>query len=243
MSHACLLKAPAGTEPEFMAQARQIVDGLRGRSVAELASQLKLGPKNAQRLFEELYNFGAAEIGCQAIDAFTGVVFKQLDAASLDAAARRRMDSSLRLVSSLYGLLRPADIIQSYRLDFGMKASPDGKPLTAFWKQTLTAALINELEALNEHEVLNLLPQDAAKCFDWKEIGKHAQVFSANFKLYAEGAELRTPHSDYLKRLRAKLLRIILTDGIDSADRLRQIRQIDMTFHSAEGNSLTFVAD
>lgn len=245
-----------GTSPRFEFEAEVIMRGLGRRSVAELSTSLKLGPKNAQRLYEEIYDFPNKLTGCRAGEAFTGVVFRALSVATLSADARARYDRDVRIVSSLYGLLRPSDVIKPYRLDFGVKGAPGGKTLAAYWKPLLTESLLRELQERGESEVLNLLPQDAAKCFDWKAVSKVAEVYTATFAQLDPGkvhngneqdyqAMLRTPHSDMLKRLRGTLLRHILTDGIKSIAALRSHGQWHEMFYdpavSSAPGQLTFI--
>lgn len=238
MSDMCGSAAPTAgvTEPMFLPMAEAVMDGLRGRGVAQLGSEFKMGPKNAQRLYEEIYDFPNRTTGARAVDAFTGVVFKSLDAASLPAPAREAMEGSVRIVSSLYGLLRPSDLIKSYRLDFGMKAAPGNRSLAAYWRPTLTQALLDELARTGETEILNLLPADASKCFNWKEIAPHASVATATFKQLGTPAApstplpIRTPHSDHLKRLRGRLLRLILTTPLPTFASLRTLALPDLTF-------------
>lgn len=216
MSALCGEAAPTTgvTTPMFLPQAEAIMDGLRGRSAAQLAATFKMGPKNAERLYEEIYDFPNRTTGTRAIDAYTGVVFRALDASTLTPEAAERLASTVLIVSSLYGLLRPTDLIKSYRLDFGLKAAPSTtvatstspQALSAFWKTLLTDALLAHLARTGESELLNLLPADAAKCFDWARIAPHATIHIPTF------TSGRTPHATELKRLRGSLLRQLLTD-------------------------------
>lgn len=229
MSERCCKPYVGCTTPQFEMVAGEIIDGLRGKGVAELSSELKLGPKNALRLYEEIYNFSAEGIGCRAIEAYTGVVFKALDAATLESEAMGRLARSVLIVSSLYGLLRPTDAVKSYRFDFGMKAAPGQKALSAFWKPLTTDALIQHLESTGETEVLNLLPKDAMKCFDWKRIRGVADVYNIQFQEYKDCSKLGTPNSDKLKQLRGRLLRHITEMNILHVEDFRSIEFSDMS--------------
>lgn len=217
-----------GTQPQFQPQADAIIDGLRGLSVPDLASRLKLGPKNAQRLFDEVYNYGDSHRATRAIDAYTGVVFRTLDVPSLTAESRQRLSQRVCITSSLYGTLRPDDLIHSYRLDFGMKVAPGDKTLSTYWRSILTPALIQQLRDSGETEVLNLLPLDASKCYDWKQLDGIATVYTATFQVCGDGGVLKTPNSDHLKRLRATLLRHILEADLTTAAQLRTLTHPDL---------------
>lgn len=247
-----------GTVPQYHSEADEIMLHLRTMSVSELSASLKLGPKNAQRLFDEAYDFPNSTTGQLAGEAYTGVVFKSLDVDTLPTDARQRYDSQVCIVSSLYGLLLPTDIIKPYRLDFGMKGAPDGSTFTSYWKPRLTLSLIDRLTTTGESEILNLLPQDAAKCFDWTAISKVAEVYTATFKqldpekLSSGNTQeiqslLTTPNSDKLKRLRGSLLRHILIDNITTADQLRAAAQWPDLTHDPDiatpPNTLQFITD
>ncbi len=219
-------------EPQFERQAAEIIDILSTMDAAKMASELKLGPKNAARLSREVYDFAHKSCASPAIEAFTGVVYKALDYSTLPPEAVSRLESTLKIVSTLYGLLRPDDLIKNYRLDFNMKVAPDGKSLSAFWKPKLTIALVKALKESGECEVLNLLPLDASRCFDWKLIKNFADVYVANFKEYADGGELRTPRAERLKFLRGTLLRHILISGMTSCAELRNLDTPTLVYDS-----------
>lgn len=227
--------------PIFQAQATEIIDTLRRKSVATLAAELKLGPKNALRLYEEVYDFPSEAKAMPAIEAFSGVVFRALECSTLSSVALANLEADVRIVSSLYGLLRPSDTIKHYRLDFSMKTAPGGISLSNFWKPLLTEALKSEIKSSGQTEILNLLPLDASKCFDWKAIAQHAAVYTAEFKQYAEGGTLRTPNSDALKRLRGKLLRQILEQSVDSVADLSNIEHQEFCYDSQTANKLLFI--
>ncbi len=221
--------------PLFDAEAGEIMHRLDGLSAAELAREVKLSMPLASRLCGMICEFPDKRHGARAIEAFTGVVFKALDYGSLPEAARRRAVKRVRLVSSLYGWLRPDDIIKPYRFDFTSKVGPtpalpaggggyvaggddacrtDRVPLASWWQSRVTDALLDELAATGEREILNLLPGDAARCFDWKRIGAVARVVKADFVETAPGGAQRTPNSNMLKTLRGRLLRQIVSEGV-----------------------------
>lgn len=238
-------EAIASHSPMFLPEAGSIVDGLRGMDAAEIAVRLKLGPQNAARLVREVYEFHNASLSLPAIDAFDGIVFRALDFTSLSDDALSRLNGRVRIVSSLYGLLSPSDLIKSYRLDFGMKGAPDGKTLSAYWKGKVTVALVRMIQESGCREVLNLLPLDASKCIDWKIVKKFAGVATASFACQGGGDELKTPSSTRLKQLRGSLLRTILEMDLDSTSSLRTLQTDSFMYHSDTpypGN-LLFVTD
>ncbi len=208
--------------PLYEENAADIMSHLRDIPRPQLAAELKLGEAATRQAAEWVYDFPDKRMGLPAIDAFTGVVFKALDAGSLTPEAKERASRGLRLISSLYGWLHPDDIIKPYRLDFGAKLAPGNKALNAYWKKDVTLALIRYLKENDMAEIVNMLPADASRCIDWKLVKHYARVVIPQFKT-TDGNSLRTPHAGKLKRLRGEMIRDILEQDIDSADALRDL--------------------
>lgn len=212
----------ASHTPVYEERAAAIMSHLREEPRARLAAELKLGEAATRHAAECIYDFPDKSMGMRAIDAFTGVVFKALDAPTLSREAASAADRRLRIVSSLYGWLRPDDIIKPYRLDFGARLAPGNKALNAYWKKDVTLALIRYLKENGVSEVVNMLPADASRCIDWKLVKHYARVIIPQFRT-TDGNRLRTPHAGKLKRLRGEMIRDILEHGVDSAGELRDL--------------------
>lgn len=212
--------------PRFDATASEIMKSMRNLSVGELASMLKLSGSLASKMHKMIYEFDYKTMGLTAIEAFTGVVFKALDYASLPMEAKTRCKNEVRIISSLYGWLRPSDIIKPYRLDFTSRLE-DGpsadKALNSFWRKDVTMALVKMLEDSHSSEILNLLPGDAAKCIDWKLVKRFAKVWKVDFQELKENGIMKTPTAEHLKSLRGKLLRQILEEDIREVSSLMHI--------------------
>lgn len=208
--------------PLYEENAADIMSHLRDIPRPQLAAELKLGEAATRQAAEWVYDFPDKRMGLPAIDAFTGVVFKALDAGSLTPEAKERASHGLRLISSLYGWLHPDDIIKPYRLDFGAKLAPGNKALNAYWKKDVTLALIRYLQENDMAEIVNMLPADASRCIDWKLVKHYARVVIPQFKT-TDGNSLRTPHAGKLKQLRGEMIRDILEQDIDRADALRDL--------------------
>lgn len=98
-----------------------------------------------------------------AIERYTGVLYKELDAPSLRGQARRRLDRDLVVVSGLWGLVAPRDPIPTYRLKMSASLPGTGR-LSTWWRPTLTAALAPRVRGA---EVWDLLPNEHAAALDW----------------------------------------------------------------------------
>ncbi len=201
--------------PVGEAAADEIMARVADMDVADIASAIKISPAMAAKVVRMAYEFPNKQTGLRAIDAFTGVVFKNFDYPSLSPEEKERTSEQVRIISSLYGWLRPEDIIKPYRFDFTTPLAPDDKTFATFWKKDVTIQLVKYLQANCENSILNLLPADAAKCIDWKLVKRFAKVWKVDFK-EEDGAAVRTPHAGKLKALRGTLLREIITRGISA---------------------------
>ncbi len=210
----------AAHRPLLESGADALMESLDGLTAAELSAKVKISEAMGGRLKRMIYDFPMKETGQEAMEAFTGVVFRAFGFASLDGDARRRACGRIRIISSLYGWLRPDDIVKPYRFDFTTPLAPGGKTLVSHWKQDVTGLMLQYLEREGEHEVLDLLPADAARCIDWKRIAKAARVCKAGFREVRDGGAVRTPDAGRLKTLRGLLLRQIIADDINSLDGL-----------------------
>lgn len=210
--------------------ADKIMLGLRSLSTVELAEETKLSRSLAQKLQKNVYEFPYKNTGNRAIEAYTGVVFKALDYKSLTEEARCRCNRDVRIISSLYGWLRPDDFIKTYRLDFNTRLDAEptaGKSLSVFWRRDVTMALVKHIQEIAAKEILVLLPGDAANCVDWKLVKKFAKVWKADFREIREDGTYKTPAAGKLKTMRGKLLRQILEQDLREVKDLLYIESGD----------------
>ena len=116
------IKAPAGTTPRFNQEAIEIALHMAQYPAEELGRMLKLSPKLMMESYHRFQNFHSAEEEpLQALLAYTGVVFKNINPKDFTEADFRFAQDHLRLVSICYGLLRPLDLIKPYRMEYDVK--------------------------------------------------------------------------------------------------------------------------
>lgn len=214
--------------PLYNSEATTIMMSLYSLDLGELAKAVKISTALVAKLRLSISDFPDRSTGCSAIEAFTGVVFKAFDYPTLPEQARCNTTANVRIISSLYGWLRPDDVIKAYRLDFTSHAGPQGETMSTFWRTNVTDALLAELDKTGETEILDLLPGDAAKCIDWKRVKAVAKVAKADFVEPTDGGRLKTPHSGRLKMLRGSLLRQIVCDGIGSFSEVSELVGADI---------------
>lgn len=224
MSDACVDIASdeyVGHKPLMEADAEAIVDRMREWPLEEIASRIGISLKLARYERQCAYDFPNKASGVAAAEAFTGVVFKAMDYPSLSAEAKWLADRKLVIMSSLYGFLRCFDVVKPYRLGFEAKLGNPFEPLWKYWKLKCTVALVNMLKMEGEREVLNLMPADASKCFDWKVVKSYARVTMPLFRELVGGGNMRTPSAGRLKEARGRMARGILERSISTSEQLR----------------------
>ena len=178
------------TLPVFTDEAEALIEVLRPYSPAQIASLMDLSDAlsqlNVARYAAWRPKFTAAN-SKQAILAFNGDVYEGLDAASLKAADLDWAQGHIRMLSGLYGVLRPLDWMQPYRLEMGTKLpNPRGKDLYAWWGDVLAEHLNRELAEQGDDVIINLASQEYFKSVKRKAL--KARVVECVFEDWKSGA-------------------------------------------------------
>lgn len=163
------------SQPEFLDQSRELVDVLAPLDRVQLAELMKISDALASL---NVARFGAwkppftPDNARQAVLAFAGDVYEGLQAATLGEADLVWAQDHLRILSGLYGLLRPLDLIQPYRLEMGTRLeNPRGRDLYAFWGERLAAALRAQLSAHAHPVLVNLASEEYFKAVPLRALG------------------------------------------------------------------------
>lgn len=171
------------SQPAFLKQSQQLIKELKKLSSAEIASLMKLSDKlsglNAARFHEwqTPFNLDNAK---QAVLAFKGDVYTGLDAESLDDKELEFAQQHLRILSGLYGVLKPLDLMQAYRLEMGTKfVNKKGKDLYQFWASQLREHLEAD-SAMADGILINLASNEYFKAVEAKKL--NARIITPVFK-------------------------------------------------------------
>ncbi|MDE5976420.1 MAG: YaaA family protein [Muribaculaceae bacterium] len=214
-------------KPLFESSADEIAGLFAEMPVEEISERLSVSRALASRASTMFYEFPNKSTGYCALNGFTGEVFRALDIDSLPGEAISFAHDHLMIISSLYGLLLPRNIIKPYRFDFMVENPSSGTPMNKYWKLPLTVSFVKHMKKIEENEILDLLPGEASKCLDWKLIKAFAKVIKIDFKTLDSNGNLKTPSSGKLKELRGKMLRYILENKINSLKQLSNISSHD----------------
>ena len=207
------------------------IDSLSISSIAEI---LGISNQLAVKAHSFAYDFPHKLAGYKALYAFTGEAFRALDVSSFSHDTLEYAKDNLRLVSSVYGLLKPDDIIKPYRCEFNKPIFPDMKTPIQVFKQKNTIEIVNLIKNDKITDVIDLLPGDADKSFDWKIIRAFSRVHKVCFQTITPDGKLKTPIASRLKELRGKMARLILTQGIGSFNDLCSFSSQDFIYSHAD---------
>lgn len=162
------------TEPRFLAQSQQLIAQLKKLSTQEIAGLMKISDKLAglnMARFQQWETPFTVKNAKQAVLAFKGDVYTGLDAETLDQPGLDFAQQHLRILSGLYGVLRPLDLMQPYRLEMGTPFQNEaGKDLYSFWGDTLRESLQSE-SALQDGILINLASNEYFKAINAKKTG------------------------------------------------------------------------
>ena len=217
---------PAGaaphTQPLFIPQAAELIDVLRQKSPQQIASLMSLSDTlaglNVARYQAWTPKF-TAKNAKQAVLAFNGDVYAGLDAKSLAALELKWLQEHVCILSGLYGVLRPLDYLQPYRLEMGTKlATAQGKDLYQFWGVQISDYLNSRLHKQASPIVVNLASTEYFKAVDCKAL--QARVVECVFQEHRNGQYKII--SFYAKRARGLMARFAATH------RLTQPKQLEM---------------
>ena len=230
------------TEPRFLKQAERLNKLLSKKSPRTLSKLMHISADLAELNWQRNQDFKlpfSEENARPAIYTFDGDVYQGLDAFSLSPGARARMQDDLRILSGLYGMLRPFDLMQPYRLEMGTSLKVgSNKNLYEFWKQDLTKALNEEME---EGELLvNLASQEYFSALDAKHL--KANIITPVFKDWNNN-KLRVI-SFFAKKARGSMVRFILESGARTPEDLLKFDFEGYQFskeHTLKANAPVFI--
>jgi cytoplasmic iron level regulating protein YaaA (DUF328/UPF0246 family) len=226
------------TQPPFLQRSQELIHILRGYSEDDLKKLMgisdKLAALNVQRYHDFTTPF-TAENASPAIYAFKGDVYDGLDAQTLSETEIAFAQEHVRMLSGLYGVLRPLDLMQAYRLEMGIRlANPKGKDLYAFWGETLR----QQIDA-QEQVVINLASNEYAKAAQLKKMKQ--PVCTPVFK-EKKGNQLKVIGL-MAKRARGRMTRWIVQNRITQPEMLQQFDVDGYRFdaHLSDAHQFTFV--
>lgn len=224
----------------FLKEARQVHKVLQPKSPAALSDLMDISDKLAELNWQRNQDWKTPftpQNARQAVFAFDGDVYSGLDAYSIPIEKLDVLQDRLRILSGLYGLLKPLDLMQAYRLEMGTQLPiGESKNLYEFWKPIITKALNKELK--KGELFVNLASQEYFSAVDVKAL--KVPVITPEFKDYKDG-KLKII-SFFAKKARGLMVRYIIDTNAETVDDLKGFNYEGYCFDSnlSKGNQLVF---
>lgn len=209
------------TQPELLSKSQELVDVCRELSNDDLSKLMKISPKlaelNGQRFcnWQPIFNLENAR---QAILAFKGDVYTGLQVEDFSQQDFEFAQKHLRMLSGLYGLLRPLDLMQPYRLEMGTKLNnAAGKDLYSFWGETITGHVNEALQAQGDDIIVNLASDEYFKSVKLNNL--KGRLIKPVF-LEEKNGQYKII-SFYAKKARGLMSRYIIKNQISTVEQLK----------------------
>ncbi len=233
------------TQPRFAERSAELVEDARALSPDEIRALMGVSEQIAELNHQRFMNWHlpfSLDNAKQAVLAFRGDVYTGLDADSLDTAGRGFAQQHLRILSGLYGLLRPLDLMQPYRLEMGLKlANRGGRNLYEFWGESITRELNRDLKKSGSKVLVNLASNEYFRAIQPKAL--EADIVTPVFK-DLKGGKYKII-SFFAKKARGQMARFIIDRELNDTAGLKKFKAGGYRYNRAESTAreLVFTRD
>ena len=211
-------RAEGGSAPRFPDATAKLVETARALDAKGLEKLMHISPKLAALNVGRFASIGSGQGAKQAVEMFAGDTYTGLDAGSLDEAELDYAQRHLRILSGLYGLLRPRDVIEPHRLEMGSRlANARGKDLYAFWGDRIADALMADAAEAGTEVLVNCASVEYFTAADRPALG--LRVITPSFlEDRPEGPKVM---SFWAKQARGAMARFIVQNRLRDPDALQ----------------------
>lgn len=225
---------PEHTQPGFLDDSAELIDALRKLEPDQIGQLMSISPKlallNSNRYFAWKRPF-TLENARQAILAFKGDVYTGLDAATMTAAELAFAQDHLRILSGLYGVLRPLDLMQPYRLEMGTSfKNPRGNNLYEFWGDRITQSLNQDLQKQSDGILINLASNEYFQSIRTNKL--EARIITPVFKDEKNG--IYKIISFFAKKARGMMSRYIIRNKLTNPEDIKNFDVAGYRFSKAD---------
>lgn len=228
------------SKPTFLKHTKEIVAVLKKLKPTDLSQLMDISPTLANLNWERNKKFKTPftiENARQAMYAFNGDVYQGLDAYTLPEEKLDVIQNKLRILSGQYGILKPLDLIQPYRLEMGTNIEiGEAKNLYSYWKEILTNSINKELK--KNELLLNLASNEYFSVIDQKKI--KGIIITPEFKDYKDG-KLKMI-SFFAKKARGLMVRYIIDNNVETIEEIKNFNYEGYRYDESlsKGNTLVF---
>lgn len=224
------------TNPRLLQESSKLIKHLKKLSKPDISSLMKLSHSLTELNYQRYQDFTTPfteSNAKQAIKVFKGNVYDGIDIDSYNNNDYSSAQSHLRILSGLYGLLRPLDLIQPYRLEMGTKLQNDqGKNLYEFWGEKITELINNDMEELGTKTLINLASNEYWKAVKPKKL--NGKVITISFKEYKNDTYKMV--MVYVKKARGLMASYIVKNRLNNPEELKKFDLDGYKFNSTLSN-------
>lgn len=234
---------PKGTQPQFLDKSKELIERVRELSVNDIEELMSVSPKLSRLNFERFLKWQTPftqNNSTPALLLFKGDVYEGISADDYTNDDFKFAQKHVRILSGLYGVLRPLDLMQPYRLEMGTKIDVgDNKNLYEFWKENLTKHFNKLLKDDAENTLVNLASNEYSKALSLKEVD--GNVITPIFK-EQKGNSYKTV-AIHAKKARGVMTRFIVKNRIEKVEHLKSFTEEGYIFspEQSKGNDWVFI--
>lgn len=235
------IRVDNSTIPEFLKESAQLIKCLKQKKPSEISELMgissKLSELNCQR-YKDFHTPFTLENSRPAILAFKGDVYEAIDIEKYNKNDFEFAQEHLRILSGLYGLLKPLDLIQPYRLEMGIALkNPKGKDLYEFWGDKITKAINISMEIQKSKLLVNLASQEYFKSVNEKKL--NGKLLNIIFK-EKQGGEYKIIGL-FAKKARGSMADFIIRNRIENTHGLYEFRGNGYSFNKKLSDEFNYV--
>ena len=229
------------SKPEFINKSQELIDVLSKMNVEEISFLMKTSEKISKLNYKRFQDWNSElhhKNSKQSIFAFKGDVYTGLDVSTLSESEINFSQNNLRILSGLYGVLRPLDLMMPYRLEMGTKLkNKKGKDLYDFWGENITNSINKILVNHKDKTLVNLASNEYFKSIKKNKI--QAQIITPIFKDYKSGNYKII--SFFAKKARGLMSRFIMKNKIENYFDLKEFDLGGYSFSKSDSDELNYV--
>ncbi|MCF6203219.1 MAG: peroxide stress protein YaaA [Methylococcaceae bacterium] len=218
------------TQPRQLKKSQELIDTVKRLSCEELASLMKISEKLSRLNWQRYHDFQqpfSLENAKQALLSFKGDVYTGIDSENYNDEDFSFAQQHLRILSGLYGVLRPLDLIQPYRLEMGTRLENKyGKNLYEFWSDKITEVLNQDINNVSTPLLINLASTEYFKVIKPKVL--KAKILTLTFKENKAGTYKTI--GVHAKRARGSMTNYIIKNRLVEADRIKAFNHDNYVF-------------
>lgn len=229
------------TMPRYISEAKRLNNRLKEFNPDELSSLMKISEKLTDKAFLDIHRWSMEkkESLFPCILSFNGEAFRGLDILAYSKEDLEYANKHLRVLSGLYGILRPLDLIYNYRLEMGTKLSVnDFKDLYSFWGEKIKKALLDDIKDSESDILVNLASNEYSKSARLKDM-KGITIVTPIFKEFKNGKyKVITVHA---KRARGLMATYIMKNRINNLEDLKKFDEEGYSYREDLSNNYEMV--